>query len=114
MEYEFNVTEKIGKFETSASGDEQLDELAFIHLVQMKFVAKLVSSKKEGKRTIEVVLSFPDWSATDAAKSHCDRNLTYEGGKVVADYRGALDAADPGRRMAVRLRKLASGEKYSE
>jgi hypothetical protein len=101
------------QFQMMASVDDVLDRLAFICLVEIKFDGKRHSAHpywdyQDGKkrRFLAVELRFPNWELFDGAKLHCRRNLT-EAGSVLEDYAGALDAADPERKLAAKLQNEA-------
>lgn len=108
MDYEQHFKEQEVWFSLTASEPELIDNAALIHLVSMKFDGEIVhSSKFEGVTdtfyTFKV--KFPSWTTCSNAKAHCDRNMD-SFGNVVRDYKGALDAADPARKMSEELLKL--------
>lgn len=107
MEYSEHFAQKEIWFEILATDSDILNKLAFIHLIEMKFDGKQiqVSSFNNGIEIIIIKLGFPNWDECSNAKAHCNRNLNT--GSIVADYVGALDRADPSRRFAMRMEKLA-------
>jgi hypothetical protein len=82
-----------------------LDQLAFIYILKVRFTGKMTDSRKRGKMLV-FTIPFADYEKYDGAKYHCRRNLD-SNGEILRDYLGALDAADPGRRMAEALQQEA-------
>ncbi len=106
-------------FHIRAKSESVLDELAFVHLVQMKFSGNLHACGRfwslEGGRKqtfYSIELTFKDFDAFDGARYHCRRNVTGDG-DVKSDYRGALDAADRDRIMAKKIRAKVRKTSYS-
>lgn len=102
MEFHTFLAEKEVRFEVPSSAADVIDQLAFIHLVRMKFNARetLAEVRTIGKlRHYIFTVRFPDFGACSDAQAHCGRNLSGTG-QIVNDYRGALDHADPARMMA--------------
>jgi hypothetical protein len=106
-------------FQVCASAPDVIDQLAFVYLVQMKFSGRVnaahpfwgaLDGKK--KKFLSVILQFRSFQPFDDAKYHCGRNLTDEG-EVRAEYRGALDAADPRRLKAKQLHQRALAARSS-
>ena len=102
-------------FHVRARIENVLDELAFICLLEMKFNGTITSAHKfwgvvgeKKRRFFSVILSLEDFTALDGAKYHCRRNVNTDG-TIRADYLGALDAADPRRQAAEKLRARAEG-----
>jgi len=109
MEYQVYLGEKEIQFEIAVSATDFIDQLAFVHLVTAKFNAHERSAQCWGSgknRRYVFAIVFPDWESCSQAEAHCDRNVS-PGGEVVSDYRGALDYADPGRKMANAMKERA-------
>lgn len=109
MEYNENFAQKEMCFDVLANDQDLLDQLAFVHLVRMKFNGKTESTSSFGhgsKKLLRIRLQFPSWNECSDAKAHCNRNLD-KSGCVVSDYRGALDSADPGRHFAQKFQMSA-------
>jgi hypothetical protein len=83
-----------------------LEQLGFIILLQAKFGAERRDSGRfHGDDDIPfgiVELQFPSLKDFVDARSHCRNHLT-DTGRLLASYRGALNAADPGGRQAKAL-----------
>lgn len=98
------------KFTLPKDDPEIDDKLSFVHLVEMKFNGDIDTCgwfHYEGNDPyIEIVLTFPDWSATDNALFHCNQYLD-DFGSVIASYKGALEYADPRHVMAQKLKVKA-------
>jgi hypothetical protein len=109
MEYQFDLQEKRITFDVLESEPEILENLSFVHLVKMKFNGEEISISKENHGTdpvIRVTIEFSDWAVTDSAKVHCNQSLN-QVGNVKADYKGALQYADPAHRFAHAMIDLA-------
>lgn len=107
------------QFQVRASVSDIIDRVSFIYLLEAKFNGEVISAhpfwnivKDKKRKFLHIELQFPNFDQFDGAKYHCQRNLT-KGGKIVTRYRGALDAADPGRRQADRIIERALAEKSS-
>ncbi len=109
MDVTYDNSKYIASFDVGAYDAELGDKLAFIYLVKMKFdgeeVFAGVSANKEFKSLL-VHLQFNDFTVLSNVKALCQRNLDGEG-RVKSDYKGALDAADPGRRGSGALKERA-------
>jgi len=109
MKFHHNLGIKEIFFEVFEDDSNLLDQLAFIYLIEMKFDGEVTSiSSFEGVDclNIHIKLQFPNWEKSSDAYAHCNRNLDGQG-KIVQDYIGALNTADPRRRMAKKLEKRA-------
>lgn len=96
-------------FDVPAQTEDLLDRLAFIHLLEMKFDGIEIDAScfRKGKTKLLLIKErFPTFEKFFDARAHCKRNLDSEG-VVVDAYKGALDAADPGRKMAEALKERA-------
>lgn len=110
------IDHKIG-FILQKDDPEIDDKLSFVHLVKMRFEGEVDICRwfhhESNDPYIEIVLAFPDWSATDDALSHCNQSLDRDG-SVVASYKGALEYADPRHVMAHELKDKALNNRYTE
>lgn len=103
-------------FDVSDTETELIDNVAFIHLVIMKFDGNIIKSNKydsDENKIYTIKIKFPTWDACSNAKAHCDRNLD-NNGNVVSDYKGALDSADPARKMAENMLKKINNNQYAQ
>lgn len=103
MEYIVRFAEKQIDFTLFGADRLLTDKLTFIHLLEMKFDGAskgLVSNRENGKEILSVTVEFPDWSACSNAQAHCSQFLTGDG-SVLQSYAGALERADPGRRLTL-------------
>lgn len=110
MEYVGNLKDKEITFYLFSSENEVVENLSFVHLVKMKFGGDEVNSHSvhaEGNdEYIVVTISFPDWSAADNAKAHCNQSIGQDG-NVISSYKGALLRADPRHAIAQSMMKRA-------
>jgi len=109
MKYKTQPLSKIINFEIGASGRELIDELAFVHLIAMKFDGEefhASCSFAEKQKLYFFKLRFPSANICSSAEAHCKQSLT-ETGDIVDDYRKALDTADPRRMMASIIKERA-------
>lgn len=88
------------------SDDNLIDNIAFIYLVMMKFTGDVNLAELIKGKIYHFKIRFAKWEHCSEAKAHCDRNIT-QNGAIEADYKGALDQADPGRRMALSMKSRA-------
>ena len=110
MDYEEHFREQELWFDLNASEPELIDNAAFIRLILMKFDGAISHSSRcvgNAGTTYTFKVTFPSWGDCSNAKAHCDRNMD-SNGNVTADYKGAIDAADPGRSMANKILKKVS------
>ena len=100
------------QFTIENSDNDIEDQLAFIHLVEMKFEGQVVEANVQGKgktKALQYKINFSRFQDSVNAEVHCKDKLT-QSGSVSQEYKGALDYADPGRKMARRLRARADSE----
>ncbi|MBB3355278.1 hypothetical protein FHT70_005239 [Rhizobium sp. BK049] len=114
IEFTRQVSELTLTFDITPADDRSLEDISFMYLVSMKFDGKFPDGKiwnavEKETSILEFVLKFNSFENLDNAAAHCRRNLSE--GAVVADYRGALDRADPNRRNAKRILRSAAPAK---
>lgn len=116
MKFIGKLKDKEITFHLLSSENEIIENLSFVHLVKMKFGGDEVNCSSvhaEGNdEYIVVTISFPDWSATDNAKAHCNQNIGQDG-NVISSYKGALLRADPSHVIAQSIMKRALSNKRS-
>lgn len=99
------------RFHIRPPDERSIDEIAFVHLITMRFsgkcsIGEIWKSADPKEATLEFIVTFTSREIMDEAASHCRATLL--GGKIASHYLGALDKADPGRRLADRM--LGSAE----
>jgi len=97
-------------FTFGVNDPEVLEKLSFVHLIKEKFEGQMIKCDLEhlsdSESHIRIILSFGDWRAVSDAILHCRQNINMSG-SVALNYKGALQNADPGQKMAKQLLNLA-------
>lgn len=109
LEVEEHFSNKELRFCVLADCKDALDKLSFVHLVVMKFSGQRIKTSSrliEKNLEIEVRVQFLDWLDFSNAKVHCNQNLDANG-NIEVRYVGALDYADPSRKMGRSIIKEA-------
>jgi hypothetical protein len=92
------------QFRIDLKDPELLDKATFTYLVTMREGGEQDASVfglGDHDAFIDIDIRF-DYDKFSDARAHCQRNLTKDN-SIKSDYLGALERADPGRVMTVRI-----------
>ena len=101
-------------FSVRISGNDLIEQLAFIYLVSMRHDGEININKRrfkrgDGKVFKLISVQYKDFSSASDAMSHCNGHLD-DDGCVNSTYVGALQRADPGLRTARGMYEEVTGQ----